>query len=438
MLKIENLESGYGKLSVLRRVSIEIGSESVGLFGPNGAGKHHPHRGHHGHGQGQGWAPSPSTRGGPSPASRPTTVARGGHRPRSPGAGALSPHGRWRTTSSSGQPTYPPPRATREEQLDLVLGLFPILKERYHQLAGTMSGGQQRQVAIGRALMARPRLLILDEPSLGLQPSIVAEVFEKLGDLKRSVSVLVTEQNVRESLRAIDRGLCPRERGRGDHGLRRGAQGQSPRDRLLPGHLTWPRRRRSRTWTSPGRSRVRAPTTSPISTASPCPSSHWKPFVDGLPGHRHLAHDFRGQILSGQGRGSHHPSPGRRPDFGALLDSLGMERVHLVGTSYGSAVGFPLRPGPSRSGGVHGRHRRAPSEVDPLMRAAVEAWRAAAQASPRAFYRSHIPLDLFRGLHREEPAVLRGPRRGYRRLPQVLLRLLRLPLRRLPRARHRR
>jgi len=101
------------------------------------------------------------------------------------------------------------PRAAgeRERLLDQVLTLFPVLKERYRQLAGTMSGGQQRQVAIGRALMANPKLLVLDEPSLGLQPSIVAEVFERLMELKKSVSVLVTEQNVRESLRAVDRGL---------------------------------------------------------------------------------------------------------------------------------------------------------------------------------------------------------------------------------------
>ncbi|MCX8014156.1 MAG: ATP-binding cassette domain-containing protein, partial [Rectinema sp.] len=103
---------------------------------------------------------------------------------------AYIPHAREETTS----------------QLDYVYSLFPILKERRAQLAGTMSGGQQRMLAIGRALMSKPRLLILDEPSLGLQPSIVAEVFEVLKSLKKSISILVTEQNVRESLRAIDRG----------------------------------------------------------------------------------------------------------------------------------------------------------------------------------------------------------------------------------------
>jgi branched-chain amino acid transport system ATP-binding protein len=91
-------------------------------------------------------------------------------------------------------------------QLEVVMTLFPILKERYKQLVGTMSGGQQRMVAIARALMANPSLLILDEPSLGLQPSIVAEVFDRLAMLKKDIAILVTEQNVRESLRAIDRG----------------------------------------------------------------------------------------------------------------------------------------------------------------------------------------------------------------------------------------
>jgi branched-chain amino acid transport system ATP-binding protein len=74
------------------------------------------------------------------------------------------------------------------------------------QPAGSLSGGQQRMVAIGRALMADPKVLILDEPSSGLQPSIVTEVFHQLKDIKKSVSILVTEQNVRQALKAIDRG----------------------------------------------------------------------------------------------------------------------------------------------------------------------------------------------------------------------------------------
>jgi len=100
------------------------------------------------------------------------------------------------------------PRAKEKykERLEYVLTMFPILRERLGQPAGSMSGGQQRMVAIGRALMADPKILILDEPSGGLQPSIVTEVFHRLKDIKESVSILVTEQNVRQALKAIDRG----------------------------------------------------------------------------------------------------------------------------------------------------------------------------------------------------------------------------------------
>ncbi|MGA2479812.1 MAG: ABC transporter ATP-binding protein [Spirochaetia bacterium] len=203
MLMVENLECGYGKLPVLRKVSITIGDESVGLFGPNGAGK--------------------------------TTLINaimGIVRPR---AGRLESDGRdlaslkthqiarmgialvpqerdlfpWMSVADNlqlGAAYIPHAKDIVEKQLGVVMELFPILKERYRQLAGTMSGGQQRMVAIARALMANPRLLILDEPSLGLQPSIVSEVFETLARLKATVSILVTEQNVRESLRAVDRG----------------------------------------------------------------------------------------------------------------------------------------------------------------------------------------------------------------------------------------
>ncbi|MDK2840403.1 MAG: branched-chain amino acid transport system ATP-binding protein, partial [Thermosipho sp. (in: thermotogales)] len=93
------------------------------------------------------------------------------------------------------------------ENLNFVFEIFPILKDRIHQLAGTMSGGQQRMLAIGRALMANPKLLILDEPSLGLQPSLVIELFQKLVEIKKSgVSIMLAEQNVKQGLKVIDRG----------------------------------------------------------------------------------------------------------------------------------------------------------------------------------------------------------------------------------------
>jgi branched-chain amino acid transport system ATP-binding protein len=88
-----------------------------------------------------------------------------------------------------------------------VHGLFPILAERRHQAAGTMSGGQQQMLAIGRALMARPRLLMLDEPSLGLAPKIVQEIFRIIGEINRAgTTVLLVEQNTRQALALAGRG----------------------------------------------------------------------------------------------------------------------------------------------------------------------------------------------------------------------------------------
>ncbi len=98
-------------------------------------------------------------------------------------------------------------RAHRRESLERVLGLFPILAERRHQPAGTMSGGQQQMLAIGRALMARPRLLMLDEPSLGLAPRIVQEIFRIIGEINRAgTTVLLVEQNTRQALALAGRG----------------------------------------------------------------------------------------------------------------------------------------------------------------------------------------------------------------------------------------
>lgn len=94
-----------------------------------------------------------------------------------------------------------------EERLDYVYKLFPILKERRWQKGGTLSGGEQQMLAIGRGLMSRPKLLMLDEPSLGLMPKLIYEVFEAISLLKEEgCTILLVEQNVREALELSDRG----------------------------------------------------------------------------------------------------------------------------------------------------------------------------------------------------------------------------------------
>jgi branched-chain amino acid transport system ATP-binding protein len=203
MLSIRNLNCYYGKMHVLRDVSLEVGEETVALLGPNGAGK---------------TTLINAVLGLMKPESgsiffddeeiagmKTHEVARKGVA-MVPQERELFPLMTVADNLASGAAYNPRAVDGMEERQERVFALFPILKERLHQLAGTLSGGQQRMLAVGRALMSNPKLLVLDEPSLGLQPSLVTELFDRLKEMRGEVSVLVTEQNVRASLRIADRG----------------------------------------------------------------------------------------------------------------------------------------------------------------------------------------------------------------------------------------
>ena len=97
-------------------------------------------------------------------------------------------------------------RGERAADLERIYTLFPRLKERHNGLAGNLSGGEQQMLAIGRALMARPRVLLLDEPSMGLAPIIVQDIFRTLRDINaQGLTIFLVEQNVRQALRIADR-----------------------------------------------------------------------------------------------------------------------------------------------------------------------------------------------------------------------------------------
>jgi branched-chain amino acid transport system ATP-binding protein len=203
MLEVKNLNVFYGKLQILWDLSMQAGDESVGLFGPNGAGKTtlintilglvRPVSGE-------------ITLEGESLVKMETDKIIKMGIAVVPQDRELFPMMTVEENLRAGNAYIPRARKKYRERLDFVFEMFPALKDRLMQPAGSLSGGQQRMVAIGRALMADPKVLILDEPSGGLQPSLVTEVFHRLKDIKKTVSVLVTEQNVRQALKAIDRG----------------------------------------------------------------------------------------------------------------------------------------------------------------------------------------------------------------------------------------
>jgi branched-chain amino acid transport system ATP-binding protein len=203
MLEVERLSTGYGAATALWDVSLRVGAgELVTVVGPNGAGK----------------------------TTLINTIA-GVQRLRSgelrldgQPLGRLAPHrfcdlgialvpeGRRLFTDMTVRENLelgsyrPAARAARAAKLEEVFAMFPVLREREKQAAGTLSGGQQQALAIGRALMAQPRLLLLDEPSLGLAPAIVLDLFAMVRRINQGgVAVLLVEQNVAMAMELASR-----------------------------------------------------------------------------------------------------------------------------------------------------------------------------------------------------------------------------------------
>jgi branched-chain amino acid transport system ATP-binding protein len=203
MLKLDQVHSGYGAIDVLKDLTLEVGAgEIVALLGANGAGKSTtlltiagvvPIR-----------SGTVTWQNEALPSGRADAVLRRGI--------CLCPEGRHifpRLTVLenliSGGVLHPARR--NAGKLDEIYTYFPLLAERRNQLGGTLSGGEQQMLAIGRAMMGEPKLLMLDEPSLGLAPQIVARIFEIILRINQSgVPILLVEQNARQALKIAHRG----------------------------------------------------------------------------------------------------------------------------------------------------------------------------------------------------------------------------------------
>ncbi len=207
MLRLRNVDAGYGKLTVLRRVTLHVAAgEIVTIVGANGAGKTtllktvagliRPRAGELDFG-GQSVTRVPTER----------IVALGC---------SLVPEGRQVFAAMPVRENLllgghvQLARGRKDEvakDLERVYGLFPVLEKRAGQLAGTLSGGEQQMLAIGRALMARPKLMMLDEPSMGLAPLVVKDIFAIVRRIREEgTTVLLVEQNARSALKIADRG----------------------------------------------------------------------------------------------------------------------------------------------------------------------------------------------------------------------------------------
>ena len=203
MLVIEHIDVFYGKVQILRSVSINVHEgEVVSILGSNGAGK----------------STTVNAISGIVP------VALGKIHFEDRDITHTTPHARVElglVQIPEGRRIFPTltveenlimgsylkrPKLHRYESLEKIMAMFPILRERRRQAAGTLSGGERQMLAVGRGLMSLPKLLVLDEPSLGLAPLVVADVFRVIGEIRRDgVTILLVEQNVSQVLGLSDR-----------------------------------------------------------------------------------------------------------------------------------------------------------------------------------------------------------------------------------------
>jgi branched-chain amino acid transport system ATP-binding protein len=203
MLKLDKVQTHYGKIQALNGISLEVNEgEIVSLIGANGAGK----------------STLLMTVCGEPRASAGTIHLMGEDITQKETAQimrsglAIVPEGRRIFSGMSVEENlhmggFFEDQKSKEESLDYVFGLFPRLKERFDQRGGTMSGGEQQMLAIGRALMSKPKMLFLDEPSLGLAPIIINQIFEIIEQLRdQGMTIFLVEQNANQALRLADRG----------------------------------------------------------------------------------------------------------------------------------------------------------------------------------------------------------------------------------------
>ncbi|MEU0788467.1 ABC transporter ATP-binding protein [Amycolatopsis sp. NPDC005961] len=201
LLEVEDINVHYGKIAALKGMSIQVDEgEIVSLIGANGAGK----------------TTTLKTISGLRPLTSGRILFNGQDISKTPGHKRVllgigqSPEGRGVFPGMTVQENLLMGAYTRKDDLDAdleeVFELFPRLAERKTQFGGTMSGGEQQMIAIGRALMTKPKVLLLDEPSMGLAPMLIAQIFDIIREInKRGTTVLLVEQNAQQALKLSDR-----------------------------------------------------------------------------------------------------------------------------------------------------------------------------------------------------------------------------------------